>query len=238
MDAQPAANDSAAARATSAPRRASPACAKSFAPSTPAPAMATMPSRRENRAASVRDRPHARPAVMVIPARLTPGTRANTCATPMSSAPRQDRPSTDVSTGARASTHHSSAPPSRVVQAMTSRARRASGLNTCSASPASTTGTLAAATCRASRPAGARAMAHTSRRKYTSTEPSVPTCTAMSSSALSPQPCPWPSSAWVRTRWPLELMGRNSVTPCTRARIRIESQSMSFGCLHARRGGV
>ena len=54
--------------------------------STPAPAIAGMPSRKAKRAASGRSKPSARAAVMVMPERLVPGMMAIAWATPMISA--------------------------------------------------------------------------------------------------------------------------------------------------------
>src|SRR5260370_14151819 len=51
--------------------------------STPAARITGVASRKENRAASSWDRPRARPATIVTPERLMPGSRARTCAEPI-----------------------------------------------------------------------------------------------------------------------------------------------------------
>ena len=66
------------------------------------------------------------------------------------------------------------------------------------------------------------------------TESRVPTCTAISSARFLAWDCAVGAcsmSLCAITRWPLELMGRNSVIPWMRARIRMSSSGIVFAFL-------
>ena len=184
-------------------------------------------SRKEKRAAARGVRPRARPAVIVTPDRDAPGTRARAWAHPMSTAPRMPRlsalrvpePQRSAASRARAKT--------RFASAMTAGVRRCSSTASPARRPAAPTGTVAAITIHPRWLSGAKgrarraersqppATSRRSRRRYAATAASEPTCTATSKAR------PWsgqPSRAGTRMRCAELEIGRNSVSPWTRAR--------------------
>src|SRR5499427_3673646 len=181
--------------------------------------------RNENRAAARRVSPNARPAVMVMPERDTPGTSASAWARPTPIAVPQPGTRSSRPGPENLSAAHSSSPNTSSSVAMSGTAygsERSLSSRSPSFQPAMSPGTVATAMAKNSVRASRRliaspeknstAMPRQSSRNANTSASSVPAWSAMSNVVPA---YGQPSSVGKRKRWALLDIGSSSVMPCT-----------------------
>ena len=211
----------------SAPQSAPAGAAPRLSVSSPAAARMTgIASRNDRRAAAGRAMPSTRAAVMVTPERDAPGISASAWPQPIHSACLKPISRIRVSYCGRRSAHTIRTANSAPATAMSRGSRNDASTVSCSSRPSTPTGSDATTIINPSRaegPGGARyrsqarhspRIAASSRRENAITAMRLPKCTATSKAM------PWssqPSQAGTRIRCAELEIGRNSVTPCSRA---------------------